>query len=120
MIRIGTIVLNVSDTARGADFWSRALGYRPGSHPDFLVPPEGSATRLHLDGSDRTHLDLWVDSAEEQAAEVERLLALGAVRVDWEYPEGEDFVVLADPAGNPFCVIDTGRENPRPPGGAPA
>ena len=39
-----------------------------------------------------------------------RLLALGAERVDWDlYPEDADFVVLADPDGNRFCVIDTGR-----------
>ena len=39
-----------------------------------------------------------------------RLLALGAERVGWDlYPEDPDFVVLADPDGNRFCVIDTGR-----------
>ncbi len=39
---------------------------------------------------------------------VERLLALGASRVDWAPPAGADFVVLADPEGNRFCVIDKG------------
>lgn len=34
-------------------------------------------------------------------------MALGAVRVDWEYPDDADFVVLADPDGNLFCVINT-------------
>jgi len=109
MIRLGAIVLNVSDTERAATFWSQALDFRRESHPDFLVPPDGAGTRLHLDASDRTHLDLWVDSAQEQAAEVERLLSLGAVRVEWDYPGGEDFVVLADPSGNLFCIIDTGK-----------
>ena len=37
--------------------------------------------------------------------EVERLISLGATRVDWDYPEGADFVVLADTEGNLFCVI---------------
>src|SRR5690606_21727106 len=36
----------------------------------------------------------------------ERLLELGATRVDWRYPPGADYVVLADPDGNKFCVID--------------
>lgn len=56
-------------------------------------------TPVHLDQNDRTHLDLWVDRADsDQQSEVERLVALGARRVEWDYPEGADFVVLADPA----------------------
>jgi hypothetical protein len=39
--------------------------------------------------------------------EVERLVGLGAVRVRWDlYPDDPDFIVLADPEGNLFCVID--------------
>lgn len=107
MVRIGAIVLHVSDTGRAGAFWSEALGYRRGDNPDFLLPGESGGTRLHLDSTDRTHLDLWAADAEEQRAEVERLVALGATRVAWNYPEGADFVVLADPDGNLFCVIDT-------------
>ncbi|GAB2862963.1 VOC family protein [Nocardioides pacificus] len=70
------------------------------------MPQDGPATRLHLDGDDRTHLDLWVDDEAEQAAEVSRLITLGAQRVDWDYPDDADFVVLADPDGNLFCVVD--------------
>jgi len=70
------------------------------------VPNEAGAPRLHLDETDRTHLDLWAADEHEQLAEVERLLALGASRVEWNYPEGADFVVLADPDGNLFCVIN--------------
>lgn len=108
MVRIRSMVLNVQDNRRAAAFWSQALGYVATPHnPDFLVDPTGAGPRLHLDESDRTHLDLWVDGAAEQAAEVERLVALGAARVDWDYPDGADFVVLADPDGNLFCVVDT-------------
>lgn len=107
MIHIGAIVLNVSDTGRGAAFWSRALGYQHAANPDFLVPTEVGPPRVHLDSQDRTHLDLWAANQEEQLAEVERLLGLGATPVEWEYPEDADFVVLADPDGNLFCVIDT-------------
>jgi len=59
-----------------------------------------------------THLDLHVGSEQEQRAEVERLIALGARRVAWVYPEGADFVVLADTEGNLFCVVnsDGGRQ----------
>jgi predicted enzyme related to lactoylglutathione lyase len=58
----------------------------------------------------RTHLDLRTDSAQEQQAEVERLISLGATRIDWAYPDGARFVVLADPEGNRFCVVNTGAE----------
>jgi Glyoxalase-like domain len=47
--------------------------------------------------------DLWVES-DEQRAEVERLISLGAQPVEWDYPENADFVVLADPSGNLFCI----------------
>jgi catechol 2,3-dioxygenase-like lactoylglutathione lyase family enzyme len=107
MLRIGAIVLQVSDTGRAGEFWGQALGYERGDNPDFLVPGGTGGTRLHLDRTDRTHLDLWADGEAEQLAEVERLQRLGATRVDWDYPDGADFVVLADPDGTLFCVIDT-------------
>lgn len=85
-----------------------ALGYASSpSNPAFLVPERGDGPRLHVDEDDRMHLDLWVASADEQRAEVERLIVLGARRVDWEYPDEADFVVLADPEGNLFCVVNT-------------
>jgi len=106
-VSIGAIVLNVKDVGRAADFWTRALGYvAQQDNPAFLGSNDGSGPRLHLDEDDGTHLDLWVDrSASDQQAEVERLIALGARRVPWTYPEDADFVVLADPDGNLFCVI---------------
>ncbi len=106
-VSIGSVVWNVSDKNRAAEFWSKALGYVPDPHnPDFLGPESGEGVRLHLDENDRTHLDLWVNQEEsDQQTEVERLISLGAKRVDWVYPEGADFVVLADTEGNLFCVI---------------
>lgn len=107
MVRIGAIVLKVADVGPAGEFWSEALGYQRGGNPDFLRSPEGDGPRLHLDETDSTHLDLWTDSDEEQRAEVERLVGLGATRVAWEYPDDADFVVLADPGGTLFCVINT-------------
>jgi catechol 2,3-dioxygenase-like lactoylglutathione lyase family enzyme len=106
-VRAEAVVLNVGDARRAAEFWTRALGYEPeADSPDFLVPPHGQGVRIHLDETDRTHLDLWVDrAASDLDTEVERLLALGAKRVEWTYPEDADFVVLADTEGNLFCVI---------------
>jgi glyoxalase superfamily protein len=52
----------------------------------------------------RLHLDLYTS---EQTRHIEHLIALGATRVsDWPYPPDADFVVLRDPDGNEFCVID--------------
>jgi hypothetical protein len=52
-------------------------------------------------------LDLHVASEAEQHAEVQRLISLGARRVDWAYPDGARFVVLSDTEGNLFCVVNT-------------
>ena len=41
----------------------------------------------------------------ETKQEVERLLNLGASRKQWNYPKDADYVVLQDPDGNPFCVV---------------
>ena len=121
MLRIGTVVLGVDDVHRAAEFWTQALGYVPrdeiGDDWAVLVPHDGRGAGLALGRSEtpvqdhpRVHLDLYAGDAADQAAEVARLVALGAERVDWDlYPEDPDFVVLADPDGNRFCVIDTGR-----------
>lgn len=108
-------MLNVKDARRASQFWSEALGYayRGGGYREdrtpVLLPPQGAAVTIALDEADQTHLDLHTDSAHEQQAEVERLISLGATRVDWNYPDSARFVVLADPEGNPFCVINVGQ-----------
>jgi len=121
MLRIGSVVMGVADMERAAAFWQAALGYVPREEMEdgwvVLVPAAGGGPQLSLGLSDtpvqdrpRVHLDLYAGDAADQAAEVERLVALGATRVDWDlYPEDADFVVLADTEGNRFCVIDTGR-----------
>lgn len=122
MLRLGTVVLGAEDVERAVSFWSQALGYRIVRFPDednpndftILVPPSGEGTRVALqrsvvapDPHPRVHLDLIVDSAVEQAGEVERLVGLGATVVNWDsYPADPDFVVLADSEGNAFCVVD--------------
>ncbi|MCW2861483.1 MAG: glyoxalase [Actinoallomurus sp.] len=119
MLNIGTIVLGAADVRRAADFWCRALGYVPrdGEVEDdwtVLVPVDGRGPGLSLGLSEtpvqehpRVHLDLY---AADQSAEVDRLVSLGAERVDWDlYSDDPDFVVLADTEGNRFCVVDTSR-----------
>ena len=117
MIRIGSIVLRVDDLQRQTEFWEAALGYvrREEESDDFVLlrPRDGIGPNLSLDRvrstlqiPPRLHLDLY---AEDQAAEVERLLALGATEVHWDKrPLDADYVILADPEGNRFCVVDAG------------
>ncbi|MEU9304122.1 VOC family protein [Streptomyces sp. NPDC048269] len=120
MLNIGTIVMGAEDVRRAAEFWTRALGYVPRDGEvdadwTVLVPADGRGPGLALGRSTspvqehpRVHFDLYTADAAEQKAEVARLVSLGARHVDWDsYPEDPDFVVLADPEGNPFCVIDT-------------
>lgn len=120
MLRLGTIVLGATDVHRAVGFWSAALGYEvvtfPGSDNEFTIlrPPSREGTRLAVQRADtpaedhpRAHIDLIVDDAAEQAAEVERLVALGGTQVEWDsYPANPDFVVMADTEGNRFCVVD--------------
>lgn len=114
MLRIGSVVWGVRNVARGVAFWSAALDFRPREEPSndwaVLVPAHGQGVQiaLKLVTSDahshrRHHLDLY---ARNQEAEVGRLLALGAMRVEWRYEPGADYVVLADPDGNRFCVVE--------------
>lgn len=107
MLRVGAVILN-TDPAQAGAFWSQALGYASGTSPDFLHSPSVGAPELHLDATDRTHLDLWTDSAAEQQSEVDRLISLGAHRVEWEYPEQADFVVRWSPTSpGPLTICRT-------------
>jgi predicted enzyme related to lactoylglutathione lyase len=117
MIRIGSIVIRVDDLQRQAEFWTAALDYVPrdDESDDFrlLRPRNGVGPNVSLDRArstvqvpPRIHLDLYAD---DQAAEVERLIGLGATEVHWDKrPPDADYVILADPEGNRFCVVAAG------------
>ncbi|WIX79243.1 VOC family protein [Amycolatopsis carbonis] len=110
------------DLSCASAFWSAALGLEVSPEWDSgnwrtLRQRSGGDRVLGLMRSSspverrpRLHLDLVLDTADEQRSEVERLVALGARHVDWDsYPLDPDFVVLADPEGNVFCVVDLSR-----------
>jgi len=115
MIRIGSIVLRVDDLPRQTEFWEAALDSvrRQGDSEDFVLlrPRNGVGPNLSLDRvcstmqvPPRIHLDLYTG---DQAGEVERLIGLGATEVHWDKrPPDADYVILADPEGNRFCVVD--------------
>lgn len=117
------IVIDAADSSRLAAFWAAALGWDVESDDpeEAVVAPAGFSypdpAALPLvfipvtepkTGKNRVHLDLSTTSDEHQAAEIERILALGATRAD--IGQGDvPWEVLADPEGNEFCVLD-----PRP------
>lgn len=115
MLVIGSIVIRVVNLMDQVQFWSSALGYavREPIGDDFalLHPRRGGGPNLSLDAhrSDRVlppriHLDLY---AQDQAAEVARLRELGARDVQWDRrPPDADYIIMEDPEGNRFCVID--------------
>lgn len=120
MLRIGSIVIRVDDLPRQTAFWSAALAYVARDDPsapgvDFVLlhPASGDGPNVSLDAvhskvqiPPRIHLDLYAD---DQAAEVARLTALGATEVHWDKrPADADYVILADPEGNRFCIVDAG------------
>ena len=123
MLRVGSIVIRVDDLARQTAFWTAALGYVAGvSADDFVLlrPRGGTGPSISLDRvrssvrlPPRIHLDLYAD---DQAAEVRRLVALGASQVVWKKrPLNADYLILEDPEGNRFCVVDASGRPPRTP-----
>jgi len=111
---VGSTVINTTDVPRGVAFWTAALGYVV-RHADetfaVLTDPRRrwsnvslQHTEVRKSGHNRLHLDLYSD---DQEGEVARLEGLGASRVPWAYPDSADFVVMADPDGNEFCVIQS-------------
>lgn len=108
--------LDVHDPDLMAGFWSEALGYRADPHPDGsvkLYPTTDASTEALVvwlqptehpkRDKNRNHPDLRTDGDVD--AEVERLVALGARRVDIGQADTDPFVVLADPEDNEFCVL---------------
>ncbi|ANY05649.1 VOC family protein [Pseudonocardia sp. HH130630-07] len=121
MLRLGFPVIGVTDLDRAAAFWTAALGLSVSAEWSSAtwrtLTGTGGARVLGLMHSvsppeprPRLHLDLLVDDTAEQESEVRRLVGLGATPPAWDdYPAEPDFVVLADPDGNVFCVVDLSR-----------
>jgi catechol 2,3-dioxygenase-like lactoylglutathione lyase family enzyme len=115
-VKIGSIVIRCYEYDRMVAFWQAALGYVV-KHADpnggfvILGDPNGAGPNVSIDQTPQKrtdkrswlHLDLYTT---KQHDEVERLVALGAGRYPWRYPPHADYVVLEDPDGNLFCVVD--------------
>ncbi|HZC72901.1 MAG TPA: VOC family protein [Jatrophihabitans sp.] len=125
-VRWYSTVVDCSDIAAQARWWAEALGWtiafeapeevvivpphaltkadqipllERGPGLVFVPVPEGKSVK------NRLHIDLAPGPDDDQAAEVERLVELGAKRVDVGQSDSARWVVLADPEGNEFCVL---------------
>jgi len=112
-VKIGSIVIHCREFDRMVAFWQHALHYVPREPPSngwaVLRDPAGKGPNMSFQARATRHevrswlhLDLYTN---QQEAEVERLIGLGAIRYPWRYSHGADFVVLQDPDGNLFCVV---------------
>ncbi|MFB8189061.1 VOC family protein [Microbacterium sp. NPDC055988] len=115
MLKLASIVIRVNDLPAQAHFWKAALDYveRDPAEDDWVVlkPRDAEVPCISLDAHHskrvlppRIHLDIY---AEDQAAEVRRLAELGAREVHWDNrPADADYVIMEDPEGNRFCIVD--------------
>ncbi|MFP5298262.1 MAG: VOC family protein [Actinomycetota bacterium] len=115
------LTIDAADPQGLARFWEEALtSYeileQPSDEPDpgeevVLLPVDRKGPKVLFIKVDdrkvvknRLHLDLRPETGGDRDAEVARLEALGATRVD--IGQGDvSWVVMADPEGNEFCVL---------------
>ena len=118
--RISEFVLDCRDPRRLAEFWCRVLDWEVlegASDDEVEIGPSGvgfggpqptivfSRTEEPKTQKLRLHIDVS-PTDQDQAAELERLLALGAVAADVGQTGDESWHVLADPEGNEFCLLN--------------
>ena len=113
-VRLHHVVIDTHDLPGLARFWTQALGWKVLSEREKEIvigtdenAPVGMCFMPVSDSKivkNRVHLDL-TSSAADRDQEIERLLALGARRIDIGQTGAESWTVLADPEGNEFCVV---------------
>ena len=121
-LRIQCVTFDSENPTVPGKFWSEALGWKItiSNEEEVVVEnPDGGADLLFLRNPDkrvvknRVHLDIRPDNQE---AEVSRLEALGAKRI--EIGQSADprtsWVVMEDPEGNLFCILRSSTEGANP------
>lgn len=125
-VRWYTVVVDSVDVAAQARWWAEVLGWQTvyeASDEVVIVPPHAltKADSIPVEErgqglvfapvpegktvKNRLHMDLAPRAADDQAVEVERLVSMGARRIDVGQSSDVGWVVLADPEGNEFCVL---------------
>ncbi len=117
---LAALSFDALDPQRIAEFWSGVLGWEPSDDPAegaiALLPNDDTGFRLRFvpsrrpkSGPNQMHFDLTSSTDEQQDETVARALALGGRHHDVGQLPEERHVVLADPEGNEFCVIEAGN-----------
>ena len=117
--RLVDVVFDANDPMRLAQFWAEALRWDIGETTDdevVLVPTDETSFGIlfglvpeRKSSQNRIHFDLTTTSLDDQNDTVARLLEIGAAHVDIGQDPDEGHVVLADPEGNEFCVLEPGN-----------
>jgi predicted enzyme related to lactoylglutathione lyase len=115
--RLSEIVIDCREPVALARWWEETLAWRSSASADtgspMLRAPGNDDVPVLLfltvpgpkRGKNRVHLDLATESLDEQAALVDGLIARDATRAD--VGQGDvPWIVLADPEGNEFCVLE--------------
>ena len=116
-LRLVAVSFDAYDPADVAGFWAGMLGRAVvGEAGGALLPGDDTQVGLRFvaaatekSGPNRLHLHLTSSTLEEQRHTVETALRLGGRHIDVGQLPEEDHVVLADSAGNEFCVIEPGN-----------
>jgi catechol 2,3-dioxygenase-like lactoylglutathione lyase family enzyme len=114
--RLVALTVAANDPAALARFWAGFLGWGPRDDRT-LEPPDDTGFRLRFEptpepktAQNRMHVDLTSTSPDDQQETVARALRLGGRHCDVGQLPQEPHVVLADPEGNEFCVIEPGND----------
>jgi predicted enzyme related to lactoylglutathione lyase len=113
------LCVDANDPLLLAGFWAGVLGWERSADPlngIALLPSDDTGFRIRFRAThepktrpNQMHVDLTSTSLEDQQQTVTRSLELGARHIDVGQRPEEGHVVLADPEGNEFCVIEPGN-----------
>lgn len=128
-LRWYTVVIDCRDVAAQAAWWREALDWQvvyEAQDEVVLIPGNVDVETVRTTPWDqrgpglvfvsvpedkqlknRLHLDLAPHTSQDRDAEIQRLLDLGARRVDVGQSDDVGWEVLADPEGNEFCVLSS-------------
>ena len=116
---LDALCFDANDPARLARFWAGVLGWEMADDPldgIALLPSDDTGVRIRFrpteeqkSGPNQMHFDLTSTSLDDQAQTVARALGLGGRHLDIGQGPDAEHVVLADPEGNEFCVIEPGN-----------
>jgi hypothetical protein len=112
-IKLGSIVFDCFEFDKMVSFWREALHYQLRETISdgwgVLIDPKRNGPNLSFNqrqhkktARDWKHFDLYTNNQKD---EVERLIKIGAKKYPWKYPKEADYIVLEDPEGNLFCVV---------------